>query len=136
MLSFALELWKRFVLFLVRVTFTPPAKPQSVSANLRRSFMALEYQVVFPPFPESDKGSKKLKKVISGVETIEDFANPDEPFASLIVEDETEVSLSVSHIDLKGNASAFSEPFTFTANDTLPPSAPNQVGVVLIRDNA
>jgi len=98
--------------------------------------MALEYQVVFPPFTEADKGSKVLKKVVNGVEEDIPFANPDEAFTSLIVNDGDVVKLSVSHVDQKGNASAFSEPYQFTASDTLAPSAPNQVGVVLVRDNA
>lgn len=126
-LAHAFLLWVRDGL----QALAPPRPRPPFASILREENDMLIYGLALPPKTDTDVVSYELTEVVNGGDPR--VAVVDET-TELSYNDGDEVSLSVVEIDADGRRSDPSDPFTFTATDTLPPPKPGQVGVNLLRE--
>lgn len=94
--------------------------------------MGLVYQLILPPPGAPDVVKRTLKSTVNGVEQ-PDVDIVSDPFEVTFADNDS-VTLSIVDTDDAGNVSPPSEPFAFTATDTIAPPQPGQVGVSLLRE--
>jgi hypothetical protein len=98
--------------------------------------MALVYSVSAGPAVDADVVSRELTVAVNG-EQISRVSFPKETtdFGEIKVAQDSNVSVALVDIDDAGNRSqpALRE---FVATDTIPPAAPGEIGVSLLREDA
>lgn len=98
--------------------------------------MGLVYNVFLPANETPDVVKRTLKVSVDGVDKLVEV----EPSVSLVtldpIKDNSSVVLTLQDTDDAGNVSEWSEPLSFTALDTIVPSAPGKISVKLISEVA
>lgn len=112
--------------------YLPPRQPLPVAVSLNREDASmLVYSLTLPPPGASDVVKRTLKQTVNGVE----LPNVDVTDGfEVSYNDNDSVTLSLFDTDDAGNESPPSDPFAFTATDTIAPPQPGQVGVALLRE--
>lgn len=112
--------------------YLPPRRPLRMGVYLtRESSMGLVYKLTLPPPGAPDVVKRTLRVTVNG------DTHPDQEVndsTELTFQDNDAVSLSIQDTDDAGNVSPWSEPYTFTAKDTIAPGQPGQVSVNLLRE--
>jgi hypothetical protein len=112
--------------------FIPPKRPRQVAAHLvREDGPMLVYSVQFPPVGAPDVVLRRLSVNIDGTTTDVEYG-VDDAAHEVRCEQGQVVVLTLVDVDDAGNASLPSEPYGFTASDTIPPAAPGQLAATLV----
>jgi hypothetical protein len=100
----------------------------------------LRYRITFPPVTAGDTATREVTTVVTenGGEpatTTATYPAADASFEASFNRGAA-VTLTLVDIDGDGNRSAASEPFAFTATDTIPPPQPGSFQMELIDDGS
>lgn len=124
--------------------FTVPGRPGRPldPVLVRETAVGLVYQFPLPPpHPDTidDVRLRRLAVSVNGadrapIEVAFDPNAADNPVPEGEFQQGDEVTVALIDVDDAGNSSPPSPPYSFTAADTLPPSAPDQPSAVLVRE--
>ena len=131
--------WLKLFVGLVRRYFwgvpkiTPPVKCVHI---LGENKMGLVYVAYMPPVEDADLVKRELGVTVDGVTTVMDVELGVESVELDPVADNALVSLVLRGVDDAGNVGDWSDPYEFTAVDTIFPVKPGMVSVKLDREIA
>ena len=118
----------------VLAAYRRPPTPGPLSVKIaREQDMALIYEVTLPPPGAADVTIRELTVTVAGGAPAVSDLGPEEAPPEIAAEPGQDVELSLCDVDDAGNRSEVSV-LSFTASDTLPPPAPGQLGVTVVRE--
>lgn len=118
----------------LRKRLSAPSKPSvpSLTQTGKSILIMLHYKLHLPEVPDKDVTKWELETTLNG-------GNPSQAEvaegAPLDFNQGDQVTLRLRDYDDANNASEWSDPLTFTATDTLPPSKPGQPTLELVSED-
>jgi hypothetical protein len=112
----------------------PPKKPKKVSVELiNEENGMLRYKITPNSATAPDVVKRKISINIDGNMNVQEYGI-DEEVPNLELEQDQVAAITEQQIDDNNNISSASDPYVFTANDTLAPPTPGQISVELIEE--
>ncbi len=113
------------------IKIIPRPSPPILTESGKETKIMLNYKMTLPSATDPDVVSWNLETTLGSDPPVVAPINDGD---LLSYEQGTLVSLRLQEVDDAGNISEFSDPFSFTATDTLPPSKPGQPVLELVSE--